>query len=116
MLKQNQEDISDSLEGLLIFPTRLGLQQIDASLRAYFAMETKLIDHREMPGTHQSIKNSRNSVMDLCARGLRRDSVHTTASTCSINIDKGIDKNIAATLACRFEEHVKLVDSVLEVK
>ena len=69
-IEDRQESIEDSLDDLLIFPTRKGLRQSFDMLKSYFTLETDLLNQNKdntitiTPEQHQSIIQSQNAILD----------------------------------------------------
>ena len=124
-LKEKQEDISDLLDELFIFPTRKGLQKTMDVIRSYFALEkvvfTRTVNENIIITDEQyrQIVDDQEHIINGGKNILSHD-VSTNSSCCKSNwipapksIDKGIDKNMTAQLVLKFAEHVELFNSLV---
>ena len=69
-IEDRQESIEDSLDDLLIFPTRKGLCQSLSIIKSYFSLETELLNQNKdnyatiTSEQYQSIIQSQNAILD----------------------------------------------------
>ena len=67
-IEDRQESIEDSLDDLLIFPTRKGLRQSLSIIKLYFTLETNLLnqikDSSITSEQYKSIIQSQNTILD----------------------------------------------------
>ena len=85
-IEDRQESIEDSLDDLLIFPTRKGLHRSLDMLRAYFTLETKLLNQNKDNDTisseqYQSIIQSQNAILDTINAELN-DKISSSNKSC----------------------------------
>ena len=118
-MDEKYEEIEDSLEDLLIFPTRKGLRQSMEMIEAYFAIEVEIMDRRQLREGHDQKQHHRRSTIEEeqqtilnIAKSELNERKQKHASACESGwiqapkgIDKGIDKNVAARLASAFARH-----------
>ena len=120
-IEDRQESIEDSLDDLLIFPTRKGLRQSLSVMKSYFTLETELLNKDNntiiTSEQYQSIIQSQNAILDTINTELNDNSISSTKS-CETgwipapkSIDKGINKNLVARLVSLFANHVELFNS-----
>ena len=124
-MNEQRDDIEDSLDDLLIFPTRQGLRRSIDTMKSYFAKEIEFMKQQNNSSSKisqsQSIIESHEAVLKIGMKELnnRTQNVATSSSceSCWIqapkSIDKGIDKNVAARLAAAFAKHTELFDSII---
>ena len=124
-MNEHRDDIEDSLDDLLIFPTRQGLRRSIDTMKSYFAKEIEFMKQQNNSSSKisqsQSIIESHEAVLKIGMKELnnRTQNVATSSSceSCWIqapkSIDKGIDKNVAARLAAAFAKHTELFDSII---
>lgn len=88
-LKEEQEDVSDSLEDLLIFPSRQGLRRLMGIIQHYFAMEMEALssggDSLTLDEQHQSIVSDQKELLDLCMKELDGHTGASIMPPCSSN-------------------------------
>ena len=121
-IEDRQELIEDSLDDLLIFPTRKGLHRSLDMLKSYFTLETKLLNQNKDNTTakeqYQSIIQSQNAILDTINTELNDNTISSLSQSCETgwisapkSIDKGVDKNLVAKLVSMFANHVELFNS-----
>ena len=124
-MEEQVEDIDDSLEDLLIFPTQKGLNRSVWMIQAYFAMEEKMMQQlqitigRDEPA-YQSILEKQQGVLDIAKNEMDRKA-RVAVLDCKSgwipapkSIDKGVDKNVAARLASGFARHAEMFKEMCE--
>ena len=122
-LIEEQDDILESFDDLLIFPTRQGLRRLMNMIQSYFIVEEEMLKQIKCDEADKvSIAAEQNEIMDMGTSELNSQS-HGDSKSCSgsswipapKSIDKGGDKNVAARLARAFSEHAILFNGIMEM-
>jgi len=85
-IEDRQESIEDSLDDLLIFPTRKGLRQSLSIIKLYFTLETELLNQNKDNNTiitseqYQSIIQSQNTILDTINTELNDNKISANKS------------------------------------
>ena len=82
-IEDRQESIEDSLDDLLIFPTRKGLRQSLSIIKLYFTLETELLNKDNNIITseqYQSIIQSQNAILDTIHTELNDNTISSNKS------------------------------------
>lgn len=112
-MDEKYEDIEESLENLLIFPTRKGLRRSFEMIEAYFIIEVEIMQQLGISEQkHQSILEDQEIIVNIAKDELsihKQKGASNACESCWIQapkaIDKGIGKNVAARLASAFARH-----------
>jgi hypothetical protein len=87
VMDEKLEEIDDSLEDLLIFPTRKGLLRSMEKMEAYFAMEVELMKQRGLQSNsgrrYQSAVEEQQAILDIAKNELNNRSQVGSASCCN---------------------------------
>jgi len=85
-IEDRQESIEDSLDDLLIFPTRKGLHRSLDLLGSYFTLETNLLNQNKddtiTAEQYQSIIQSQNAILDTINTELNDNTISSSNNSC----------------------------------
>jgi len=119
-MNEQREEIEESLDDLLIFPTLKGFRRSTEAIKSYFALEIEFMkQHNSDDAASQSITDSHEAIKGIGMKELNgrvQNASSPDESSCWVapkSINKGVDKNVAARLAAAFAEHIELFDSML---
>ena len=84
-IEDRQESIEDSLDDLLIFPTRKGLRQSLSVIKLYFTLETELLNQNKDNSTitseqYKSIIQSQKAILDTIHTELNDNKISSNKS------------------------------------
>ena len=123
-ITMKQDDILESFDDLLIFPTRQGLRRLMNMIQSYFSLEAEILKQTKSDnGNKESFIAEQNEIMGMGLNELNSQSQGASKSSCGSSwipapksIDKGVDKNVAARLARKFSEHIILFTRIMEMR
>lgn len=118
------EQIEDSLEDLLIFPTQQGLRRSIKLIEECFDMEGQLVKEHgtrmTKHGHYKSMVDDQQELLDNAREEISGNKLRASPTGCASNwiqapksIDKGVDKNVVAQLASSFSLHMDDFNEIL---
>ena len=82
-MEEKRDEIEESLEDLLIFPTRKGLRRSLDMITSYFDMEVQSMEDIAVPESkRQSILNDQNNIVNMAKKELNSDKLPGGSGAC----------------------------------